>query len=72
MCNSKKKQIFQGKKKIGLHILKIRNYGLELKKVESDYKTLTLENTSRYSSFMQLFKKEKQNSFSLLKHYHTL
>ena len=53
MCNSKKKQIFQGKKKIGLHILKIRNYGLELKKVESDYKTLTLENTSRYSSFKQ-------------------
>ena len=71
MLLKKKSKSFK-EKKTGLHILKIRNYGLEFKKVESDYKTLTLENTSRYSSFMQLFKKEKQNSSRLLKHYHTL
>lgn len=68
MCYSKKKANLSRKKNWTEH-LKIRSYGLELKEIKSDYKTLTLENTSRYSSFIQVFKKEKQNSSSLLKHY---
>lgn len=59
----KKKKSKSFKEKNWIAHLKIRNYGWELKEIESDYKTLTLENTSKYSSFMQLFKKEKQKLF---------
>ena len=67
-CVTQKKSNLSRKKNWTVH-LKIRSYGLELKEIKSDYKKLTLENTSRYSSFIQVFKKEKQNSSSLLKHY---